>query len=117
MMPNRQQRLQIAARSAVDDRSIKRVYAGLRVWPLTLRRVKEAALALGLPSPGDNASVKSAEMDILAARIREEAERIGPLVPEVSAHDLALILNRRLRPWGSGHKLFIHLSPEGHYVF
>ena len=117
MMLKRQQRLQITACSGVDDRSIKRVYTGERVWALTRRRVEEAARALKLPLPGKDIATQSAENTVFAARVREEAARLGPLVPEIDPHDLLLILGRRLRPWGSGQKFFIRRSPEGHYVF
>jgi hypothetical protein len=115
MMLPRKERLRITARSAVDDRSIRRVYAGEPVWPLTRRRVEEAARALGLPPPGPDLAARSAKMEAHAARVREERERVRALVPEVSDHDLLLILDRLLRPIEE-QRFFIR-RVAGHYVF
>ena len=117
-MLSRSQRLQIAAMSSVDERSIKRMYGGMPVRQATRSRVEWAASALGLEMPQSaQAGARSIEMEVVAVRVREEAKRLQPLLPGVDPHDLQLILGRRLRPWGSGQRLFVRRSPDGHYVF
>ncbi len=95
---------------------------GLKGGPARMAAMsKEERSALGRAAARarwEGATARSAAaMESLASSVREEAARVGPLVPTVTLHDLFLILGRRLRPWGSGQKFFIRRSPEGHYVF
>lgn len=45
------QRIQIAARSLCDLRTIERAYRGRTMRPVTLARITQAARELGLPLP------------------------------------------------------------------
>lgn len=104
----------MAAHSGVDERSILRAYRGQRVREATMRRIASAASACDVSLPG---AVDPVVKEALAVQVREEAARIAPLVPDVDMHDLQLILERRLRPWGTGQLFFIRRGPDGHYVF
>lgn len=49
----------------------------------------------------------------LAKRVREAQARLQPRLPDMDPGDLALILERMLRPPGSGRRFFLHRRDDG----
>jgi hypothetical protein len=53
----------------------------------------------------------------LARRVLEAQARLQPLLPDIDPGDLGLILERILRPVGSGRRFFIRPRDDGGYDF
>ena len=67
------------------------------------------------PKPPRVMSQRDAER--LARRVKEAQERLAPRLPDMDPGDLGLILERLLRPPGSGRRFFIRPTANGRYVF
>ena len=58
------------------------------------------------------AGMTARQRERFARQIRATRERLRPQLPDVAVDDLDLILERMLRPWGTGQRFFIRPNPE-----
>ena len=58
------------------------------------------------------------ERERFARLVRETRERLQPVLPDIDPEDLDLILERVLRPWGTGQRFFIRPNKKAEgFVF
>jgi hypothetical protein len=52
-----------------------------------------------------------------ASDVRAEVKRLTPLLPDIDPDDLVLIVQCKLRPFGTGRRYFLREQSPGVYVF
>ncbi len=55
--------------------------------------------------------------EVLIARVEQAKKRLAPILADMDAGDLDLILMSLLRPFGSGRRFFLRQIRPGVYVF